>query len=158
MKLGAWRKRLFITLAVIAAAILLPTSIILCVGMLPTAIMLLFDRTSDKSRAITVGAMNLAGCMPFILEVWQRGHTVEIALSYITQPRTIVVMYFAAGIGYMIEWVVTGLVASIMVQKAKARIGAIEKRQQQLEARWGQEVNGKQALDDEGFPIDNAAH
>jgi hypothetical protein len=40
------------------------------------------------------------------------------------------------------------------VQKAKARITAIEKRHAELQARWGNEVDGMTALDDEGFPIE----
>ncbi len=156
MKIG-WRGRILITLAMACAALFLPTTLILVVGMLPTLVMIIFDRTPEKARVLAVGAMNLAGCMPFVMELWQREHSVNMALSYLTEPRTIVVMYFAAGIGYMIEWVITGLVASIAVQKAKGRIDSIEKRQDELERRWGEEVAGHLALDDDGFPVEIGA-
>lgn len=155
MKRTVWQKRLLITLAVGAAGILLPTTLLLFLGMLPTLIVLLFDQTVNKSRVVTVGAMNAAGCMPFVLELWSRGHTVNIALEYAINPRTIIVMYMAAGIGYMIEWVMTGLVAGIMVQKAKTRISEIEKRQNDLETRWGPEVTGEYQLDEEGFAAEH---
>ncbi len=158
IKKGNWQTRLMVTFLIGAAALFLPTSLLLTVGMLPTLIMLLFDRTPEKSRMLTVGSMNLAGCMPFIMELWQRQHTVDMALSYLTQPRTIVVMYFAAGIGYMIEWIVTGLVASMAVQKAKSRITSVKRRQEDLEKRWGREVSGQIPLDDEGFPLEPSAH
>ena len=152
--MGAWRKRVLLSFAMVAGAVMLPTTVVLMAGMLPTFIILLFDRTPEKARVITVGAMNLAGCMPFILEIWHRGHTVEIALKYITEPRTIVIMYFAAAIGYMIDWVVSGLVAAVMVQRAKSKLADLEKRRKMLEERWGKEVTGQYALDDEGFLIE----
>lgn len=153
---GAWQKRLFLTGGIMTAGVLLPTTILLCIGMLPTIIMLVFDRTSDKSRVMTIGAMNAAGCLPFVLELWHRGHTAEIALSYVTQPRTVVVMYLAAMIGYMIEWMMTTVVASIMVQKAKKRIEAVIESKQELERRWGIEVTGRYTLDEEGFISENS--
>jgi hypothetical protein len=153
-KMSRLRKRLTLSVVVIAAALFLPTSMLLAIGMLPTAVMFVVDRTREKMRVLTVGAMNLAGCMPFVMDLWQHDHTIHTSLSYVSQPRTIVVMYFAAAIGYMIEWIVTALVASMAVQKAKARITAIEKRHAELQARWGNEVDGMTALDDEGFPIE----
>lgn len=146
-----------LTFIAASAALFLPTTLLLIVGMLPTFAMLVFDQTTDKTRAMTVGAMNLTGCMPFILELWQRDHTVNMALTYLTQPRTIVVMYFSAAIGYMIEWMVTGIVAGLAVQKAKARLSAVTKRKEELEKRWGREVTGQLRLDDEGFPVDPAS-
>lgn len=148
-----WKKQLFLTMGVVAAALLLPTTILLAVGMLPSAVIFLFDRTPGKSRALAVGAMNLAGCMPFVMDLWSRGHTIETSFQFITDPRVMVIMYFAAAIGYMIEWAITGLVASILVQQAKSRIQAIEKRKADLERRWGAEVSGRFTLDADGFPL-----
>lgn len=154
-KTGKLQKRLGLTALVAAGALFLPTTLMLVIGMLPTIVMLVVDNTKERLRTITVGAMNLAGCMPFVIELWQRDeHTVQMALSYITQPRTIVVMYFAAAIGYMIEWAVTGMVASMAVQKAKGRISSVEKKLAEMEERWGVEVNGTIQLDDEGFPVE----
>lgn len=154
-KTGRLQKHLGLTALIAAGALFLPTTLMLAIGMLPTIVMLVVDNTKERLRAITVGAMNLAGCMPFVIELWQRDeHTVQMALSYLTQPRTIVVMYFAAAIGYMIEWAVTGLVASMAVQKAKGRVASVEKQLAEMEIRWGVEVNGTMQLDEEGFPVE----
>lgn len=151
-----WKKQLFLTLGVMAAALLLPTTVLLVAGMMPTIILFFFDNSLGKSRVLAVGAMNLAGCMPFVLELWQRGHTIETAFAYVTNINSMIVMYFAAAIGYLIEWAVTGLVASIMVQHAKTRIVTIEKRKNELETRWGLEVSGRYTLDADGFPMSDA--
>jgi len=56
----------------------------------------------------------------------------------------------------MIEWVMTGLVTSMAVQKAKGRMASIAKKRDELEQRWGEEVSGTIPLDEEGFPFDPA--
>lgn len=70
-------------------------------------------------------------------------------------PRTIVVMYCAAAVGYLIDWAVSGLVGNILVQQAKSRIAAIDERQAAMVKRWGHEVTGEVALDEQGFPMDD---
>lgn len=149
----SWKRNVFLAFGVILAVVFLPTSTILIAGMVPTFVALLVDRTRGKMRTLTVGAMNFAGCAPFILELWLHGHTMDNAMTYITQPRTIVVIYFAAAIGYMIDWAMTGIVIGIMSEKGKARIKQIEKEKNALIERWGEEVTNTIPLDEDGFPL-----
>lgn len=153
-KNSRWQVKLLSAAILVMAAILLPTTIVLLVGMLPTIVLLLVDKTAGRSRAITIGAMNMAGCAPFIMELWMKGHTIDMAMVYILQPRTIVVMYLAAAIGYMIEWAVVHIVSGVVVQKARGRIVEIEKQQAALCDRWGREVTGRFSMDEWGFAVD----
>ncbi len=137
----------------LAAVLFIPSTILLVVGMLPTVVAALIDRKGG-ARAITVGALNLCGCIPFLMDLWTKGHTTGLAVNLITDPLTIIVMYAAAGIGYMIDWALSGIVATILVQRSTARMEAIRKRQADLVARWGKEVTGELPLDSEGFPVD----
>ena len=105
---------------------------------------------------MTVGSMNLCGCLPFLLDLWTTKHTMEYAVSLITDPRTIIVMYAAAGIGYMIDWALSGIVATLMIQRSTSRLSAIRKRQEEMIVRWGPEVAGEMLLDTEGFPLDES--
>ena len=138
--------------AFITAVVFSAMSILLFVGMIPTIVAALVDRSKYRLRTWTVGAMNFAGCAPFMLEVWRKGATIENALSYISQPRTIVVMFAAAAMGYVIDWAITNLVSSFMVQRGKSRQKEIEKQQKELIQRWGVEITGTIALDEFGFP------
>ncbi len=151
-KLG-WRGNLLVVVSLITAIVFLPTSFMLMIGMMPTFIAYFVDRGKVKVKAITVGSMNMAGCLPFIFELWAHGHTFPNAVNHITEPRTIVVMYFAAAIGYMIEWAVISIVGSIVLEKSKSRIVEIEKTHKQMEEQWGEEVSGRLPLDDYGFPL-----
>lgn len=152
-----WKETLFLIMSLLLAIVFLPTTVMLCVGMLPTIVCAAVDKTRGMVRTMSVGAMNLAGCVPFVMELWAKGHNFAIAFDYIVQPRTIIVMYFAAAMGYLIDWAMTGIVRSIMLEKAKGRVKDIEKRHAALSVRWGAEVNGQIPLDPEGFPLEDVA-
>ncbi len=152
---ASWKLQILLIVSILTSIIFSAIAIILAVGMIPTVVAAIVDKTEGKMRTMTVGAINFAGCTPFIIEVFKKGNSIETAISYIVQPRTIVVMYFAAGMGYMIDWAMTGIVSSIMVQKGKKRRKDIIKTQKDLVDRWGPEVTGTLTLDEYGFPKDS---
>jgi hypothetical protein len=153
----AWRAQLIMIFVLLAAIAAMPTTVLLCIGMLPTLVAWFIDRTKERTRALTVGAMNAAGCTPFILQLWMSSNTLQNSLMIITDPRTVIVMYCAAGVGYLIDWAISGLVGSVMVQRATSRRDQIAKRKAALAERWGPEVTGDIPLDQYGFPIDESA-
>lgn len=150
---GSWSLQILLIFMLLAAIVFLPTTMLILFGMLPTVVAVVIDRQGG-TRAITVGSMNLAGCFPFLLDLWTKSHTNEYAVSLITDPRTIIVIYAAAAIGYLIDWALSGIVATIMMQRATLRLAAIRKRQEQMVVRWGKEVTGEVVLDPEGFPVE----
>lgn len=150
----SWSSQILLVFALLTMVIFMPTTILLLFGMLPTVVAAVVDRKGG-TRAITVGSMNLAGCIPFLLDLWTSGHTAANAVSLITNPSTIVVMYAAAAIGYMIDWALSGIIATIMIQRTTARLEAIRKRQDELIERWGPEVTGDIPVDPDGFPLDD---
>lgn len=152
-KIG-WKGQILLIGSIITSVLFSAVSIILFIGMVPTIVCAIVDRTQGKIKTLTIGAMNLAGCVPFVVEVFLRGNNIETAINYIIQPRTIVVMYFAAAIGYLIDWAMTGIVSTIMVQKYKKRLKTIEQEKLVLTERWGLEVSGTIPLDEQGFPKD----
>jgi hypothetical protein len=151
------RSRILMIMGLIVAVIFMPTAILLTVGMLPSMVALIIAPRRQKAKAITVGAMNLAGCVPFILQLWTSDNTAVHSFMIITDPRTIIVMYCAAGVGYAIDWAVSGLVSTIMVQSGSVRIQQISKRQAELVARWGREVTGEIPTDRQGFPTETSS-
>lgn len=153
-KILGWRGQVLLISAAIAAIAFLPTTMVLLVGMIPTVVAALVDRTHERVKGMTVGAMNLAGCFPFIMDLWTSGHTPENAAQIAFRPLAITVMYAAAGLGYMIEWAMTGIVATFLTQKAIRRLQDIGEQQAGLVARWGREVSGDIPLDPYGFPLE----
>lgn len=147
----------FLVVLLLMSVVFLPTAIIFFIGLLPTFVAFFVDRNKRKIKPVTVGAMNLAGCMPFVMELWTTGHSMSGAVSIIFDPMAIIVIYAAAGVGYLLDWVVTIAVARFLYQRGLSRQKAIEKRQGELIKRWGEEVSGRLVLDHEGFPVDEDA-
>ncbi len=132
----------------------LPTTLIFFIGMIPTIVARLGEKSKQGTRALTVGFMNFAGCFPFWFKLMQGGHKFDLAVSLITDPFNIVVMYGGALVGYMIEWGLAGVVAGVMIQKGRKRLESIKEMQGDLVTRWGPEVTGEMPLDRFGFPVE----
>ncbi|HTK85203.1 MAG TPA: hypothetical protein VL625_08965 [Patescibacteria group bacterium] len=135
------------------AVLVLPTTVVLVIGMLPTMAAMIGSSAGKGSKVLTIGMMNLAGCFPFLLPLWTSDHSVGHALSILMDIRSIIVMYCAAGIGYLIDWAMAGIVNTIMVQRATGRLDDVRKRQAKLVERWGSEVTGDLPLDSSGFAV-----
>lgn len=144
---ASWKVSLFLILSIIMAAVFLPSSVLLIFGLLPTFAALFADASRAKTKVVTVGALNLAGCTPFLLELWTEGNSLDKSLSIISDPKAIIVMYSAAAIGYLIDWSLSALVAGVLYQRGLARQDAIRKRQMELVERWGAEVTGQAPQD-----------
>ena len=150
------KKQVFLILGLLMAVVFLPTTLLLSIAMIPTFVAAVVDKGRRKTKAITVGAMNLAGSMPFLLELWMEGHNFEKAFMIVTDAKAIVVMYAAAAVGYLIDWAMTGVIAGFLLQRGKTRVSAIEKRQKELVKRWGKEVTGEVAVDQYGFAVEGS--
>ncbi len=153
-KKASGKSRLMGIVSLFTAVIFMPTTIVLLMGMIPTVVAAVVDRSGKGTKALTVGAMNLAGCTPFLIDLWSKGHTPDIAVTIISDPRVMSVMYAAAGVGYLISWAMSGLVGTMMVQRGAIRIEDIKRRQEKMVERWGVEVTGEVHLDAYGFPIE----
>ncbi|MCD8496997.1 MAG: hypothetical protein LRZ85_02285 [Alphaproteobacteria bacterium] len=111
-KQRTWQGQLFLVLGIITGVIFLPSSFLLMVGMVPTPVAVFVDRSRKKTKALTVGSMNLAGCSPFLFDLWIRGHDFDTSMSIALDPKAIIVMYAAAGVGYLLDWAMTGVVSA----------------------------------------------
>jgi hypothetical protein len=142
---------IFTVAILVLAIVFLPSSLLLMIGMMPSLTVIFVDPARARTKVVTVGVMNLAGCVPFLLDLWTQGHSIDQALSIVADPMAIIVMYSAAAIGYLLDWSLSAIVAGILYQRGQARVVAIRKRQEELVARWGVEVTGHLALDEHGF-------
>ncbi len=144
---------IFMIAIVIMGAVFMPSAVVLGVGMMPTLVALLTGTRRARTKVVTVGALNLAGCVPFLFKLWGDGHEFDNAVRIVSDPQAVIVMYAAAGAGYMIDWSLSAAVAAILYQRGLARQEAIRKRQEELTLRWGPEVTGELPLDHHGFAI-----
>lgn len=148
-----WRGRVLMLGFLALAVVFLPTTVMLFFAMLPTVVAGLIDRTPQKTKAMTVGFMNFAGTFPFWLDLITSEHTMSYALTLVFQPMVMVVIYASAGVGYVIDWAMTGIVANLMVQVGQRELKRKQDELEEMVRRWGPEVTGELELDAYGFPV-----
>lgn len=124
----------------VLAALFFPTTVLFCGGLLPTLIAALVDDRPQKTAWLTVGAMNFAGIVPAWFDLWHAGHTLKAAFDILSDPKTIIVAYTAAAIGWAIFFQVPKIIIAFMIRRAEARMREIEKRKRELLRKWGNEI------------------
>lgn len=149
------RTWIFIFAILLMSIVFLPSTILLVIGMLPTLIAIIVVSKNHRNKALTIGAMNFAGCFPYLMDIWQSNDRVAQMFEVLSDPMTVVVMYSAAGLGYIINYGVTKLVRQMMYAGAERKIKNIEEEKKKLEERWGRKVRGDVVLDINGFPVKN---
>ena len=137
---------------VLGSIIFTPTTLVLAIGMLPTIVAYIVDRSYEKNKTFTIGSMNFAGCFPYLITLWTGENTTPVALNHIMNPETIIIIYSIAALGYLINWIVVAFVKTLIVQKSHMKIKTIDKNLKAMEERWGRKVSGKVDLDTQGFP------
>ncbi len=142
-KSGKGNVMTFLFLVLPAALVVLPTTMIFGVGLIPTMVALATDRDPEKSAAITVGSMNICGCLPYAIDLWKTGHNVAAAMAKLADPLTWLAMYGAAGAGWLLYFTIPPLVASAEVARAEKRIDALKKKRVSLIQEWGPDVSNE---------------
>lgn len=144
-----FQMQMFLAGLMLMSVVFLPTAFLLGVGMLPFVVAYFTDKSEKKTKAITVGAMNLAACILFLMEMWTTDHSLEKAFAIVFNVVPLVVMYAGAAVGYLIDWAMTTIVANILHQRGVSRMKSIEKRQAELVERWGRDVAGNTGYGEE---------
>ncbi len=140
--------------AVLLLIAFIPVGLLLFVGMMPTIVAGLIDKTKERVKSLTVGFLNFAGCYPYILLILNaKEEPLSVSYDLVTDPYVIVVIYGAALLGYLVEWSVSGIVAALLFSTGEKRLVDIKKEQKDLVAKWGKEVTGEYELNKYGFPI-----
>ncbi|MBI1778812.1 MAG: hypothetical protein HYR63_26020 [Proteobacteria bacterium] len=118
----------------------LPTMVVLAVGMMPTMAAYVTDRRREKYAAFCVGAANLCGVLPFALALWTVDHSFDHALKQIGDPLSWFVMYGAAAFGWAIYYVTPGIIALFLQVQIQSRIDKLKQYQADLIEEWGQGI------------------
>lgn len=133
----------------------LPTAMVLVVGLLPTAVAITVDRTSGRYAAWCVGATNVAGTYPFLLEIWTRAHTVAAAQAIVGNVFALLAIYGAAGFGWFLFSAIPPVTAALQRIRSKSVIAELRNVQQRLVDEWGADIRLRGGAD--GQPPSRAA-
>lgn len=152
-KQTTWRHKVFIAIAVGMAVVMQLAVVLLLLTMIPTIVSWFTQSQNNKDRTFTIGAMNLAGAAPFILELWRNSGDITVFFMLIQWPIMYVVAYGGAAIGIAVDWITVSVVSSILLQRARKRLTWIEDKQKEMVEIWGSEVAQDLNLTEEGLPI-----
>jgi hypothetical protein len=131
---------LYTLLAIPIAAMIIPTMVVLSVAMVPTVVAFIMERRKGIYGGLTVGAMNLAGTAPYLVDLWFTGHTVEAAVGIITSVLAWASFYGSAAVGWAIYAVTPNIVSSFIAMTAGRQITALRAKQRELVQTWGPDV------------------
>lgn len=134
--------RFAIFFMMVMSALFFPTTVLFCAGLLPTLIAALVDDRPQKTAWLTVGAMNFAGIVPAWFDLWHAGHSLKASFAILSDPKTIIVAYTAAAIGWAIFFQVPKIIIGFMIRRAEGRLRDIDRRKRELIRKWGGEITG----------------
>lgn len=139
---GRLARKVFVIVALMALAgvVVLPTTLVLLAGLVPTFAAFLSSREEGVYRGLTVGFVNMAGILPLLLTLWGNSHTVGQATFLLADPLNWLMMYGAAGIGWLVFYTVPPGVLAVMRWRYQMEIRQHRKTQQDLIGEWGKDV------------------
>jgi len=137
----AWLTRLATwALLLLFTTVLLPTSMLLGLGMLPTILLFLFDRTPGRPLTLTIGMLNLAGILPGLYELWGSSHSIPGAKAVLAEPGLWMFGIVASGIGVVIYLFMPPIMLAYYRAATRNRIALLRERQARLVEDWGSEL------------------
>ncbi|OHC83157.1 MAG: hypothetical protein A3G73_03285 [Rhodospirillales bacterium RIFCSPLOWO2_12_FULL_67_15] len=119
---------------------ILPSMIVVLVGMVPSIVALVVDRSPRKYGTLTIAALNFAGVLPYLVKLWAKSQNLENALNIVVDVFALMVMYGAAGFGWMIFLTIPTFVASIFMVISQRRIAVLRENQRKILEEWGESV------------------
>ncbi len=139
IKQQTFRKKFMLWVVLpITGLIFLSTAVVCAAGMVPTAVAYFIDKSEGKFATRTVGYMNLSGAAFVSMDMWSSGdHTLERAFSLLGDPFNWLVMFGAAGIGWIIYFMLPPVVFSYLHAYSLIRNKRIKEQQTGLIKEWG---------------------
>ncbi len=141
--------RSIVIMLVLGCAIpfMVPTVILVVAAMFPTYFAFATDDDPQKSGAVSVGAMNFAGVVPFIIDLWNKGQTMANAFTILSDANAWLIIMGAAFIGQLIVYAIPQAIATLTLTHAEARAKSLRKNLDLLKESWGPEVATAKPVD-----------
>jgi hypothetical protein len=129
---------------ILAVQVVSPATVILLVaGMLPSLVAYIVDTEPGRRSAHCMAVLNLAGVLPVLATLWDRGATRGAAADILMDPFMWFLMYGAAGIAVLLLTLLPVMMEQLSNAAAEKEIGRLEIQMADLVEEWG----GDLALD-----------
>lgn len=128
---------LILTFLVVLAG---PTVVLLLLGMLPTLVAMIIDRTKQKSNSLCVGSINFIGVFPYIMGLWGGINDFNAAFMIVGDIFNLLVMYSAAAFGWFLFLTMPSIISSFVLVLQQRKVAQLRGEQKDLIDEWGAEV------------------
>lgn len=146
-----------IIISLLMMVISLPTVLLVFFGMLPTIVAWIIDRSAERYATFCVGGMNISGVFPFLGDIWFKDHSVDAAIAVMTNVFDLMVIYGAAGFGWMVFIAVPPVVTTFLQVMLQRRVTVLRTNQSKIIEEWGEDVTKVLEIAKEaGVPVDGA--
>jgi hypothetical protein len=113
-----------------------PTMLVLIAGMIPSFVALLLNTERGCNLAAML-AFNLAGVIPVIGILWERGQTFHEAFKILSDVYMWLAMLGGAGIAVFLAWAIPIVVFAAYELQARTSLSRLEKQRSKLVEEWG---------------------
>ena len=137
-----WLSIGFVTLVILS----LPSVLILFFGLLPTIVAFIVDRSKGRNAAFCVGGINFCGVFPYLMDLWNGDNSIDMSVRILTDVFSLVIMYGAAGFGWMLYLTLAPIFAAFISVIAQHKISILRTTQRQLIEEWGEDVSTSQEV------------
>lgn len=124
------------------------TVLLIGVSMLPTGVAYLIDTHPRRYTAKTVGWTNFAGAVIVAMEMWTTDGSWTSTLDVLGDPVNWVIMLGSAGVGWVLQSTVPGMVLKYLNISLEMRRKSLHERQEEIEKEWGTDVRDEALLEE----------
>lgn len=118
----------------------LPTVILVCLGMLPTLVAWVIDRSDGKHATFCVCGLNFSGLFPFLMDVWFINHSTDMAIRILTDVFNLIIIFGAAAFGWLLYTAVPPVITTFLSVMAQHRMTILKTTQSNITEEWGEKV------------------
>lgn len=126
---------------------IMPTVVLFVVGMMPTLVALITDQDRQRSTALSIGFLNFAGVVPFMLDLFIKGQSWPNLTHILSDSTTWLVMLGTAAIGQLIIVTIPPVLTSLTTIRLESRLKLLQQNLDRLKTTWGPDVGTTTSLD-----------
>ncbi|MFI3241802.1 MAG: hypothetical protein R3Y43_04470 [Alphaproteobacteria bacterium] len=114
-----------------------PLVVLFVLGMLPTLVISLVGKT-NKNKLIVVGFMNLAGCIPYIVDIAFSHSPLDDFLSIVFSIFSWCYMYSFAALGFLFYSALPFFIVLTIKTLRNFRLKQIDRELNRIKEKWGE--------------------
>lgn len=130
----------FVVFLLTMMMISLPTVIMVFLGMLPSIVAWVIDRSEGKYATFCVSGLNFSGLFPFLMDVWFINHSTDTAIRILTDVFNLVIIYGSAAFGWLLYIAVPPVITTFLSVMSQHRMTILKTTQNNIIEEWGEKV------------------